>query len=141
MATLAVRAEQAPFRMRMEDIGGGRVIRQFRSGGKLMRTGETMTAEQIVAINPANRTSLIGRFIDVWPKPAGVASSSAGKADRAERATDASAMTRHVVPLGFGRYHVIQGELLTENAVTREEAYALAGIPLPPSKTRREKEH
>lgn len=129
--------------MRIDQIGGGRVIRSFTIGNERVHVGSYLTQEQIAKIPAANRSCLIGRFIDVWPKAsdgAGFASSSPDQgADRAER------RDRHVVALGFGHgYSVIDGVWLNDKPImSRAEAYALAGKPDPkaPKKPKRGKEH
>lgn len=139
MANLAVRAEPFAHRMKLDEVGGGRVIRMFRTNGKQINVGTYLTRDDILAINPANRGSLIGRFIDVWPKApdtAGNASSATGaRLDGAER---------HVVSLGFNRFKVFEGKWLSDDIMSREDAYKLAGKEAPPvqrMKKRGAKEH
>ena len=115
---------------RIEDIGGGRVIRAYRSGGDMVKVGTFLTRDDILAINPVNRWHLIGRFIDVWPKApdtAGNASSATdARLDKAER---------HVVSLGFNRFRVFEGLWLHDSDkdyLSREDAYKLAGKNAPP---------
>jgi hypothetical protein len=127
--------------MRLDQIGGGRVIRAFRKDGKMIPVGTNLSREDILDINPSNRTSLVGRFIDVWPQPdtAGFnASSATGKS--AGQAGRSAGLEKHVVSLGFNKFLVIEGKKLTEKPVSREEAYALAGKRVPPSKRRGAKE-
>ncbi len=134
MSLGVIRAEASPYRMPLDQIGGGRVIRGFRKAGEYVRVGTYLTAEEILDINPTNRTSLIGHFIDVWPKsPDRRISPPPRPAATAEQAE------RHVVSLGFNKFLVIEGTKLTEEPVSRSEAYALAGRPEP--KKRGAKEH
>jgi len=125
---------EKPFasRMRISDIGGGRVIRQFSMDGKIVRLGTYLTAEQIQSIH--NRAYMIGRFIDVWPKASVTAGNASSAAD-----TGADQAERHVVTLGFGRYNVIEGTVLNEEPLSRADAYALAGKAEPMK--RGEQEH
>lgn len=121
-------------RIAPNQIGGGRVMRGFRAGGKFIKAGTALSPEQILSINPSNRVALMGRFISVWPKAAdaGFASSSAAGAERAGR---------HLVSAGFGRFHVVEGILLTDEPVSRAEAYALAGKTAPIKKRGKESQH
>ena len=126
MGSIAVRAEPFRYRMKLDEIGGGRVIRPFRMGSETVPYGRRLTREQILSMGASNLTTLIGQNIDVWPRAdEGLPPSTPVPPDRAER-TD-----RHVVSLGFGRYKVYEG-LLTDEPVTRSQAYALAGKPEPP---------
>jgi hypothetical protein len=139
MANLAVRAEPYHNRMKLDEIGGGRVIRRFQRGDKWLNVGAYLTRDEILSINPTNRSSLIGNYIDVWPQSPD-APSSGGRVV-ASSSTPAAAVIgtgRHVVSLGFGKFKVYEGVLLTDEPVTRAEAYALAGKPEP---RRGEKEH
>ena len=63
------------------------------------------------------------RYIDLVPKGA-VGSAASGQ--------------RFVISEGFGRFNVIEGKKLNEEALDREQAYALAGID-PPKQVRRVK--
>jgi hypothetical protein len=128
---LAVRAEPYSHRMPLNQIGGGLVIRAFDMGGHRVNVGTRLTREQVLSINPANRSSLVGRFIDVWPQPdsAGSPPPQPVKAGQAER---------HVMSLGFNRFHVIEGVQLTDEPVDRAEAYALAGKTEPPKRGMKE---
>lgn len=135
-----LRFEPTPMRIPLDQIGGARVVRQFRMNGDIVRVGTTMTREQVMAMNAVNRAHLLDRFLLVWPKPVvGLASAADLGAGPAERVTHSAESSRFVVPLGFGRgYDVVEGVKLNQKAVDRETAFALAGMPLPPSeKTRR----
>lgn len=132
MATVqAVRGGHAAFRIPLNELGGGKVVQPFRMAGKYIPSGTQFSAEEIRSMNPACRTALIGKHIAVWPKAsdAGKASTSVVEAERAER---------HIVSLGFRRFAVIEGVRLTPTFVTEEEAYAIAGKPMP---KRRNREH
>lgn len=131
-----LRFEPMPMRVPLDQIGGARVVRQFRMNGEIVKVGTMLTPPQIMAMNPVNRAHLIDRFLQVWPKPmvksppSSDADSGAGPTERAT--SDGGLLARHVVPLGFGRYDVVQGTKLNEKAVDRQTAFALAGTPLPP---------
>jgi hypothetical protein len=130
MASLAVRERSliggASNRWPIDQIGGGRVVRQFRLGDSIIKVGSELSAEFIRQLPAANRQVLIGQFIAVWPKASEVAGLASTAAD-----ANAERPQRHVVALGFGRYKVIEGVELTPEAVTRSEAYAIAGKPEP----------
>ena len=131
MATArALRADSGPAPISLSEIGGGRVVRAFMMGGKRIMAGVHFTNEQIAAINPTNRVALLGRFIAVWPK-APEAGSPPPRAAGAERAE------RYIVPLGFGRFEVIEGISLTDGPVTKREAQALAGKAAPKKESRK----
>ena len=120
----ALRSESMPLRLSLDQIGGGVVVRPFRRGTEFVRVGTNVTPEELMSMTAANRNALLDKFIRVYPKPpSGVASRSDGVGrGRAER---------HIVPLGFGHYHVVEGVQLTQKPVTRQEAYSLAGKDLP----------
>ncbi len=120
--SMAMRAEGPMLSLNINDIGGGKVVWPFRQGGKEVRRGTVLSAEQIMQIAPANRASLIGRFIRVWPKaPDATGLAPVANGERAD------GTERHVVSLGFRRYTVIEGVRLSEEPLTREQAYTLAG--------------
>lgn len=110
--------------MKADQIGGAVVRRVFNSGGKQMRPGTYLTAEEVLNFPYANRQALADKhFIELYPK--GLAATT-----KAER---------FVVSAGFGRFHVLEGKKLNDEPIDREQAYALAGIPAPPKMERRKK--
>lgn len=106
-------------------IGGGIVKRTFNNGGRHMRSGERLTAEEILGWPTANRQALIDKkFIEVWPK--GDVSHPLGSVEPAGR---------HLVSLGSGRFNVVEGRVVNTEPLTRSQAMALAGIePVRPKK-------
>ena len=95
----------------LDDIGGGRVHLPFTMGGRRMKTGDRMTAAEILAIPRANRMGLIqNRFIKTWP--AGM---------------DGEDIDRHVVNRGSGKFDVIEGRRLNAQPLTQAQAHSLAG--------------
>ena len=99
------------------NIDGAEVRRTFRMGDRVLRNGDILTSEEVRSIRPMNLTSLIERgHIYVWPK--------GGRAD-------ASTTVRYPVAKGFGKYDVYEGRKLNDEPLTREEAYNLAGVPMP----------
>lgn len=105
------------------------MTRGFQRGAEYMKTGRVMSREEIMAIPTANRRCLIDKgHIIVWPQPQG-ASQAVG---------DGTGVERHVVALGFGRFGVVEGRWL-KDGMTKEEAYALAGKPVPEGRERKKK--
>jgi hypothetical protein len=87
-------------------------------GDRYLMAGTVLTGDEVRAIRPTNRSSLIDKnFIAVWPVDA---SQFAGPP-----------AVRHVVPRGFGRYDVVEGRKLNDEWLDKEAAFALAGLPLP----------
>lgn len=103
----------------VNQIGGGVVTRTFNMGGKTMLRGIELTAEEVRAMRPMNRSSLIDRgHLYVWPK--------------GQHAKPPEGSVRFVMPMGFGRgYHVVEGRRLNAEPLSKEEAYKLAGLPPP----------
>lgn len=109
-------------RIDIEQIGGGKVIRGFIANGQHLKRGTILTQEFIKQMPVTNRNVLIEKdYIQVWPKPVAVSPPVADVARTAER---------HVVALGFGRYNVIEGAIINDKALTKEDAHALAGKPM-----------
>lgn len=99
------------------EIGGGRVRRPFTKGGEKLLAGHEMTAEEIYAIPITNRRVLIEKgFLQVWP------CSEVGRKPR----LPANAK-RHIVPLGFGRYDVVEGVKLNDGPIDAAEVERLTG--------------
>ncbi len=104
-------------------IGGGKVERPFRMGEKSLPRGTVLSREQMLSIRTSNRSSLIDKgYLSVWPKEA-IAQQVAQHVSEPQE--------RHVVNCGFGRYNVVEGRKLNEQALDKESAYLLAGKPLP----------
>lgn len=118
------------FQIPKEQIGGAVVRRTFTTGGKKLTPGTQLTAEEILKFPTLNRMALAEkRYIDLFPKNPNAVSGD-GKSQR------------YVVSAGFGRFHVIEGRKLNDEALDREQAYALAGTspPKPVRKKAIEKE-
>lgn len=97
--------------VRMENVGGAVVKRPFKLGEDYVKAGANLDAAAINAIPKVNRNALVDRgYIDLYPQPPGT--------------------QRHVVSAGFGRFNVIEGRKLNADALTRDEAIALAGSDL-----------
>lgn len=117
------------FSIRDNEIGGAIVRRQINTGGKAIAPGTRLSRSEVLAFLPVNRMALINkRFLDVYPIGGGDAA-----------AATSSQGERFVVSAGFGRFHVIEGKKLNDEAIDREQAYALAGIAAPEKATRRRK--
>lgn len=111
-----------PIPIHPNELGGGKVTRGFFMGGRRMLQGMIVTGDELRSMRPMNRSSLIERgYLHVWPKDHGDVSGQSAKGS-----------VRFVKPIGFGRgYDVIEGRLLNAEPLGKEEAYKLAGIPLP----------
>jgi len=113
------------FAMKEAEIGGAVVRRVFSSGGKQLTPGTRLTGDEVRKIPKANRNALVGKhFMELFP------------------AGDVSAPTggeRFVVSMGFGKFVVIEGRKMTAEPLDREQAYALAGQPVPNGKPSRQR--
>lgn len=92
-----------------KDIGGARVARTFtRNGEQLKRGGPDLTAEEVLSIALPNRKALIdSNFIEVYPKTPFVAGE------------------RFIVGVGKNQFNVIEGRMLNEEPLTRDDAEKL----------------
>ena len=112
------------FQLPVNEIGGAIVRRTFMTGGKKLLPGQRLTAEEVLSFPPLNRMALAEkRWIDLIPK----ASNNRKAPEQGER---------FVVSAGFGSFHVIEGKKLNDEALDREQAYALAGT-VPPKPVRK----
>jgi hypothetical protein len=92
-----------------KDIGGARVARTFTFNGEYTKRGQNLTAEQVLSINLPNRRALIdSNFIEVYPKTPLVAGGE-----------------KFIVGIGKNQYNVIEGRVLNDEPLTREEAERL----------------
>src|ERR1019366_9887066 len=96
--------------VRQEDIGGGKVERGFTSRGRVLKTGDILTAAELRAMPAANRQALIDkRYVSIFPVLT--------KADHAERLITKSADGK--------TYDVIEGSKVGEG-LTLAQAKLLA---------------
>lgn len=113
------------------DIGGGVVGHPFRMGEKYMLRGTALTRDEILAIPASNRRALVERgSIRVWPmgapeRPAEVMHPPPAKS--ADAPAPSAETQKHLMHIGAGKYHVIEGRRLNEEPLAKEEALALAG--------------
>ena len=108
--------------MRIDEIGGGRVLRTFKIGDRHVPSGETIDVETLRKMPAVNRNSLIDNgFLAVWPKGAG-----APVVTRAAQAAAPEGSSRFVINKGFGNFSVVEGRLLNSAPLKKEEAEALA---------------
>jgi hypothetical protein len=113
--------------LKIDEVGGAVVRRVFNTGGKQMTPGTVLSREEIMAFPAVNRSALANkRYIDLFPRNPGNPQGSDEKGER------------YVISAGFGRFFVIEGKKLNDEAITREEAYALCGME-PPTKGKRKK--
>jgi len=111
------------FQLKMDEVGGAVVRRVFSTGGKQLTPGTILSREQVLAFPPLNRRALAEkRYIDLFPVNPTNPTGAQGNAER------------FVISAGFGRFFVIEGKKLNEEAITREEAYALCGMHAPKKK-------
>lgn len=88
-----------------KDIGGARVARTFTMNGQQLKRFSELTSEQVLSIGLANRRALIdSNFIEVYPK----SSPTGGE--------------RFIVSVGKGQFNVIEGRVINDGPLTREEA-------------------
>jgi hypothetical protein len=91
-----------------ESYGGATIRRRINRGDQPpLLAGETLTRADLMAMPISNFRALIdNRAIEPWPyRPPG---------------------EMHVVQVGKDRFHVFEGERLTAEPVTKDEAEALA---------------
>lgn len=99
-----------------DEIGGAFVrIGFFGADGKWLRPRSRLSAKEVLAMG--NRRALVnsGRLA-IFP-PSDI---------EGEPADAAKAVERHVVSKGFGKFSVIEGRVLNDEPMTKEEAEALA---------------
>lgn len=134
-------AVQAP--LRLEEIGGGRVLRPFDSeqlrvalGLKVRETplgpraeiprNTVLNHDHLASIARHNLLTLIeNRYLEVWPLIAGA---GVPRETRGRKSGDAA--ERHVLSQGFGKYLVVEGTILGRD-LKRDEAEALAAARPP----------
>jgi hypothetical protein len=90
-------------------IGGAYVRRRFDLGPRTMTAGETLTAEQVLAIPKRNRQALI----------------NLGKIELYPASPVAAGSRRFAIHMGMGRFDVIEGHKLNAVPMSREEAEAM----------------
>lgn len=114
-------------RLKDNDIGGAIIRRTFTSGGQRTTPGQKLSREEVLSMRPVNRNSLVNKgYMDLYPNDAIVSAPS-------------SKLQRFPVSVGFGKFIVIEGARLTDEAVSREQAYALCGQAEPEKGVRRKK--
>lgn len=85
------------------DIGGARVRMGFMRNGERLKAGTHLTAEEVIAIRLPNRRALIeSNFLELYLK------TPSGK--------------RYIVGIGKDKYNVIEGRILNEEPLTRQQA-------------------
>ena len=113
--------------IKADEVGGAVVRRVFKTGGRQITPGTVLSREEVLAFPVINRRALADkRYIDLFPRNP---ENPRGAEEKAER---------FVISAGFGRFFVIEGKKLNDEAITREEAYALCGMK-PPKKGRSKK--
>ena len=93
------------------EFGGGYVRIAFSANGERLKVGAHLSADRIRSF--ANHRRLISaEYIAVYPL---------------KGENDELGVERHVIHVGAGNYDVIEGRKLNDTALTRDQAYALAG--------------
>lgn len=155
---MSLRTQPSPFRpLTLDQIGGAVVMRPFRSP-TLEATGvapdfrgnipanTSLSTEQLATIG--NRAALIeNRFIRVWPRADGAPPVSIQSHSAAQRVPIAGAV-RHKLPIGFGKWIVVEGVILgtklsgeeADKIVAGGAPQAQAGQPAPMT-GKRERKH
>jgi len=109
--------------MRGYDVGGAVVRRRINGGpeGLPMMPGDILSAEYVMGLSEGMRRVLVDqKTIEVFYLRQGT--------------SDAGGIggERHLLHLGGGRYHVVQGHLLTDEPVSRADAEKIvAGAKVP----------
>jgi hypothetical protein len=92
-----------------QDVGGARVRRTFTSNGRQMKAGDYLTADEFLKMPIANRRALSdAHFVEVFPKPMDVGSE------------------RFIAGAGGDKFNVIEGRVINDKPLSREEAKKLA---------------
>lgn len=97
--------------IKLNDLGGAKVMRTFRMGTKQIRAGTMLTETQLANMTRANLRALIeSGFLAPWPKGGVI---------------QAQALARFARHRGFGEWDVIEGRLLNTDPMPREMAQEL----------------
>ena len=89
------------------DIGGALVRRTFTRNGEQLKAGQQLNAEEVLSIALPNRRALVdSNFIELYPK-----SPVAGE--------------RFIISIGNKQFNVIEGRMLNDEPLTRDEAERL----------------
>jgi hypothetical protein len=109
--------------MRIEEIGGGRVVRTFKLADRNVMAGESIDVATLSRMPIANRNALIENgSIAVWPKGDGAPTITARPAAAAK---PAEGTQRFMINKGFGKFAVIEGRVLNEAPLDKAAAEAL----------------
>ncbi len=96
--------------LNINEIGGGVARRPFVIGAGYIRAGTELTLEQLKKMPAQNRTALIeSGHIAVYP--------------RASEFTE-----RFMVSLGGGKFNIVEGRVINEEPMTRDEAQAFLAV-------------
>jgi hypothetical protein len=96
--------------MKDQDIGGARVRRTFTSGARQLKAGEQLTRDEVLKMNLPNRRALSDSgYLELYP-----------------RAPTAEPGERFVVGVGKDKCNVIEGRVLNDDPLTKDQAERLA---------------
>lgn len=103
-------------RINIQDIGGGVLKRGQKFGGVFYPANKRFTGDELrQMVRPLNLRSMIDQHvIEVWPAHTPVPTLGEPGPE----------MALHCVSRGFGNFDVIQGRVLNEGPMTKEEAQA-----------------
>src|SRR2546425_941776 len=89
------------------NIGGALIRRTFTRNGEQLKAGQQLTAEEVLSIALPNRQALVdSNFMELYPK-----SPMAGE--------------RFIISIGNKQFNVIEGRVLNDEPLTRDEAEQL----------------
>ena len=101
------------YHMPLNQIGGAVVRRTFKSGGRQLTSGSRLSGDEVRSFPALNRRALIEKkYIEVFPLNTDAGTVSGGK--------------RFVVSRGFGKFDVIEGKKLNDDALDKDTARVLA---------------
>jgi hypothetical protein len=93
-----------------KDIGGARVRRTFSNGAKQLKAGDQLSRDDVLKMNLPNRRALTDSgYLEVYPL-----------------APTVEGLERFVVGVGKDRYNVIEGRVLNDDPLSKEQAEKLA---------------
>lgn len=104
-------------------IGGAYVRRRFDLGPRTVTIGETLTAEQVREIRPANLKAMVNQ----------------GKLELYPLSPAAIGTRRFAIHMGMGKFDVIEGVKVNASPLTRAEAEAMLPADQRPKGRRKKK--
>ena len=124
------RGEMTMRAIHISKIEGAIVTFPFYAGGQYMRNGTWIDHDTLAKMPISNRNSLQDKGY-LYPIPKAALAAMGHSPVHAST----TAVERHVISRGFGRFDVIEGRVLTDKPIAKEAAFELAGLPLPDKET------